>query len=76
MFTLQHKFPRDAQGVVVRSLNLRRVVVMIEPQQEGVAGPWPQWQSAKEVGVVASEEITEGGAQEQYVQRRLGHVRG
>jgi hypothetical protein len=71
-FTLYYELPRYPPGVAVRSLNLCQTVVMVKPQQEGVTGPWPQWQTTKEVSVAISQGIAEGRAEEQDVQRRLG----
>ena len=49
---------------------------MVEPQQEGVTGAGPQWETTKEVAILPSREVTEGRAKEHDVQRRLWRVRG
>ena len=66
-FTLHYEPPRDPEGVVVRPLDFCRISVTIKPQQEGVTRPRSQWQATKEVGAIATREITDGGAEEQDV---------
>ena len=74
--TLHYELPCDPERVIVSSLNLRRAVVVVEPQQKGVARPRPQRQTLEEACVFTSGEITEGRAEEENVQRSLWRIWG
>ena len=75
-FTFQDKLPNDSHRVIVRPLDLSRIVVVIEPQQESVSGAGPQREATEEGSVIASGKVTEGRAQEQNVQGHLRSTRG
>ena len=62
----------NALWVVVGDLDIFRIIIVIEPQQNGISGARTERQRLQERSVVAAREITQRRSQEQDMQRQVG----